>query len=247
MAIQIRKAIVRHVCNEWKRFKCLTQGPSGAPYCTKRLYNTEMSKPYTYESICEIMAAGEIFPYKFQVYQDGSLIAVFGDALQGIRRLWSTGNFNEGHFDALVPLDEAIINSIQLSHFNEPKLLSSTEQIGCEKYFSFQQGYNCKSDVCKSDESTPSIQSKRGTKRGKRFTSSIRCKQVRKAVLKCTQSHPEVHRDAVRKYTQSHPEVRKYTQSHLKVNRDAVRKYTQSHPEINRDTFCQVGGPMKLW
>ncbi|GFX76570.1 hypothetical protein TNCV_3162881 [Trichonephila clavipes] len=209
MAIQIRKDIVCHVCNEWKSFKCLTQGPSGAPYCTKRWYNTEISKPYTYGSICEIMVAGEIFPYKFQVYQDGNLIAVFGDALQGIRRLWFTGNFNEGRFDALVPLDEAI------------------------------HGYNYKSDVCNSDESTPSIQSKRGTKRRKRFTSSIRYKQVRKAVLKCTQSHPEVHRDAVRKYTQSHPEVnrdavRKYTQCHLEVNRVAVRKYTQKHPEVNR-------------
>ncbi|GFY04400.1 hypothetical protein TNCV_4414881 [Trichonephila clavipes] len=175
-----------------EKVKCLTQGSSGAPYGTKCLYNTEMSKPYTYGSICEVMEAGEIFPYKFQVYQDGSLIAVFGDALQGIRRLWFAGNFNEGHFDALVPLDEAIINSIQLSHFNEPKLLTSTEQIGCEKYFSFQHGYNCKSDVCKSDESTPSIQSKRGTKRRKRFTSSIRYKQVRKAVLKVTQKFTEM-------------------------------------------------------
>ncbi|GFV81292.1 hypothetical protein TNCV_4773181 [Trichonephila clavipes] len=117
MSIQIRKAIVRPVCNEWKRFKFFTQGPPGAPYGTKRLYNTEMSKSYTYGSICEVMAAAEIFPDKFQVYQDGSLIAVFGNALQGIRRLWFTGNFNEGHFDALVPLYEAIINSIQLSHF----------------------------------------------------------------------------------------------------------------------------------
>ncbi|GFW67307.1 ATP-dependent DNA helicase [Trichonephila clavipes] len=75
-------------------------------------------------------------------------------------------------------------------------------------------------------ESTPSIQSKRGTKRSKRFTSSIRYKQVRKAVLKCTQSHPEVHRHAVRKYTLSHPEV----------HRDAVRKYTQCHLEVNRVT-----------
>ncbi|GFU82929.1 hypothetical protein TNCV_2967481 [Trichonephila clavipes] len=96
-----------------------------------------MSKPYTYGSICEVMAAGEIFLYKFRVYQDGSLVSVFGDALQGIRRLWFTGNFNEGHFDALVPLDEAIINGIQLSHFNEPKLLTSSEQIGCENIFPF--------------------------------------------------------------------------------------------------------------
>ncbi|GFQ64924.1 hypothetical protein TNCT_346161 [Trichonephila clavata] len=161
MAIQIRKAIVRHVCNEWKRFKCFTQGPSGVPYGTKRLYYTEMSKPYTYGSICKAMAAGEIFPYKFQVYQDGTLIAVFGDAFQGTRRLWFTGNFNEGHFDALVPSDAAIINSIQLSQFNEPPLLTSTEQIGCDKYFSCQHGYNCKSDVCKPDESTSSIQSKK--------------------------------------------------------------------------------------
>ncbi|GFX75448.1 hypothetical protein TNCV_2547191 [Trichonephila clavipes] len=102
-----------------------------------------------------------------------------------------------------------------------------------------EHGYNCKSDVRKSDESTPSIQSEKETKRRKRFTSSIRYRQVRKVVLKCTQSHPEVHRDTVRKYAQSHPKVhiddiRKYTQSHLEVNRVAARKYTQSHSEINR-------------
>ncbi|GFR24836.1 hypothetical protein TNCT_627441 [Trichonephila clavata] len=95
-----------------KGLSVLLRGASGVLYVTKRLYYTEMSKPYTYGSICEVMAAGEIFPYKFQVYQDGSLIAVFGDALQGTRRLWFTGNFNKGHFDALVPSDEAIINSI---------------------------------------------------------------------------------------------------------------------------------------
>ncbi|GFU29808.1 RNA-directed DNA polymerase from mobile element jockey [Trichonephila clavipes] len=69
----------------------VSSGPSGAPYGTKHLYSTEMSKPYTYGSFCEVMTAGEIFPYKFQVYQDGSLIAVFEDALQGIRR-------RQGHY-----------------------------------------------------------------------------------------------------------------------------------------------------
>ncbi|GFQ91138.1 hypothetical protein TNCT_272621 [Trichonephila clavata] len=122
MAIQIRKAIVPHVCSEWKRFKCFTQGPSGVPY----------------------------------------------------------------------------------------------------------------------DESTPSIQSKKKEQNRKRFTSSIRYKQVRKAFRKFTQSHPEVHRDAVQKYTQSYPEVyrdavRKYTQSYPEVNRNAVRKYTQNHPEVHTD------------
>ncbi|GFR22417.1 hypothetical protein TNCT_4811 [Trichonephila clavata] len=77
------------------------------------------------------------------------------------------GILMEGHFDALVPSDGAIINSIQLSQFNEPPLLASTEQIGCEKYFSCQHGYNCKSDVCKPDESTPSIQSKKEQNVGK--------------------------------------------------------------------------------
>ncbi|GFQ78934.1 hypothetical protein TNCT_704511 [Trichonephila clavata] len=126
-------------------------------------------------------------------------------------------------------------NSIQLSEFNEPPLLTSTEQIEYEKYFSCLHGYNCKSDVCKSEESTPSIQSKRGPKRRKIFTSSIRYKQVKKAVRKFSQSHPEVHRDTVRKYTQSHPEVhrdavQKYTQNHPEVHRDAIRKCTQNHP-----------------
>ncbi|GFQ71966.1 hypothetical protein TNCT_498891 [Trichonephila clavata] len=215
MAIQIRKAIVRHVCNEWKRFKCFTQGPSGVPYGTKRLYYTEKSKPYTYGSISEVMAAGEIFPYIFQVYQDGFLIAVFGDALQGIRRLWSTENFNEGHFDALVPLDETMTNNIQLSEFNELSLLTSTEQIEYEKYFSCHHGFNCKSDVCKSMNLLLLYNQREEQNGGKDL-------QAQSDIS----NHPEVHRDA----------VQKYTQSHLEVNSEAVRKYTQRHPEVNRKT-----------
>ncbi|GFX07114.1 hypothetical protein TNCV_1557171 [Trichonephila clavipes] len=158
MVIQIKKATVPHICNKWKWFECFTQGSSDVLYGTKRLYDTEMSKSYTFGSICEVMVAAKILPYKFQMYQDHSLTAVFGDALQRIRRLWLTGNFNEGYFYALVPLDEEIINIIQLIHFNELKLLTSTEKISCEKYFSFQHGYNCNSDVCKLGESTPSFQ-----------------------------------------------------------------------------------------
>lgn len=32
--------------------------------------------------ICELKAAGEIFPYEFQMFQGGSILAIFGVALQ---------------------------------------------------------------------------------------------------------------------------------------------------------------------
>ncbi len=67
-----------------------------------------MSKHDTYGSICEIMAAAELFPYQFQVYQSGILIASVGEPIQGVRSLRFTGNYNSGHFDALIDINESI-------------------------------------------------------------------------------------------------------------------------------------------
>lgn len=75
----IRNQIVHHVSNNWQRFKYFTQQKSGEPYGTKRLYFEDMSKPYTQGSLCEVKAAAELFPYQFQVYQDGCLRATFGE------------------------------------------------------------------------------------------------------------------------------------------------------------------------
>lgn len=70
-----------------------------------------MSKPFTKGPLCEIKAAAELFPYEFQVYRDGSLIATFDEALNGINRLRFTGNYLDGHYDVLIPSFESINNN----------------------------------------------------------------------------------------------------------------------------------------
>ena len=66
----------------------------------------DRSRPYTYGTTCELKAAGEIFPYEFQVFQCGILFATFGEALRGVKRIRFTGDFKKGHFDVLIPLGE---------------------------------------------------------------------------------------------------------------------------------------------
>ncbi|GFV78840.1 uncharacterized protein TNCV_4079401 [Trichonephila clavipes] len=210
-------------------------------------------------SICEALAKrSEIDPFLKRMVTGDENGVTYDNTVR--KRSWSNGgqtrtNGQEGSIVYLMGLRKILKLSKQIPFINKEAELSnrivlSTPPVNLEGgkneicctfggACKIEHGYNCKSDVCKSDESTPSIQSKRGTKRRKRFTSSLRYKQVRKAVLKCTQSHPEVHRDAVRKYTQSHPEINrdavwKYIQCHLEVNRVAVRKYTQKHPDVNR-------------
>ncbi|OWR44190.1 hypothetical protein KGM_200713 [Danaus plexippus plexippus] len=105
----IRNQIVIHVSNNWQRFNYFTQQASGKPYGTKRLYFEDTSKPYTQESLCEVKATTELFPYQFQVYQDGCLRATFGEALDGINRFRLTGNYNNSHYNVSVPLFEPIL------------------------------------------------------------------------------------------------------------------------------------------
>ena len=110
MAAQIRADIVRHVSNNWQRFKPFTQNRSGTPYSTKHQYLTEMSRLYTYGTTCETKAAGEIFPWVSGVPRWRCfmwfLFATFGETLQGVKRIQFTGDFKEGHFDVLIPLAE---------------------------------------------------------------------------------------------------------------------------------------------
>ncbi|GBP60482.1 hypothetical protein EVAR_37518_1 [Eumeta japonica] len=83
------------------------------------------------------------------------------------------------------------------------------------------------------------IRSKRGKKRRKRFSNTIRTKQLREAASKCTKSHREVHREASRKYDENHPEivkqvVRKYKQTHSEIVKNAEKVYKVKNPDVNR-------------
>ena len=137
MAAQIRGDIVRHVSNNWQRIKPFTQNRSGTPYTTKCRYLTEMSRPYTYGVTYEIKAAGEIFPYEFQVFQGGILFATFGEAIQGVKRIQFTGDFKEGHFEVLRPFAKLTNpDNVQLTNpDNVQQSPTTSEPTECEPNF----------------------------------------------------------------------------------------------------------------
>ncbi|KAG2465743.1 FRYL protein, partial [Polypterus senegalus] len=60
--------IVSYVLNDWDRFKVWTDDGTGDNYTTQEHYKSEMLKPFTYTSACELMAATELFGCRFQVY-----------------------------------------------------------------------------------------------------------------------------------------------------------------------------------
>ena len=135
MALRIRADIVNHVSANWERMVPYTENRGGTPYQSEQQYIADMSMRDTYGTMCEIRAAAEIFhQYEFQVFQGGNLIATFGQALQGVRRLKFSGHFSGGHFEALIPLDELINSDItELSSSTDVMNLQSNSTTGRPK------------------------------------------------------------------------------------------------------------------
>ncbi|KAG2470211.1 HYDIN protein, partial [Polypterus senegalus] len=73
LTLDIRWNIVSYVLNDWDRFKVWTDDGTGDNYTTQEHYKSEMLKPFTYESACELMAAAELFGCRFQVYRNGQI------------------------------------------------------------------------------------------------------------------------------------------------------------------------------
>ncbi|KAG2456337.1 TFF3 factor, partial [Polypterus senegalus] len=71
LTLDIRRNIVSYVLNDWDRFEVWTDDSTGDNYTTQEHYKSEMLKPFTYGSACELMAAAELFSCRFQVYRNG--------------------------------------------------------------------------------------------------------------------------------------------------------------------------------
>lgn len=94
----IRFFIVEHIGNNWINF----QKYAMTKYTTKEEYMTEMLKSTTNGGGCELIAAGSIFPFCFEVYVDGTRYSIFGDSKKPIRRLRSSEEHGN-HYDAYEP------------------------------------------------------------------------------------------------------------------------------------------------
>ncbi|KAG2462140.1 INT3 protein, partial [Polypterus senegalus] len=66
LTLDIRRNIVSYVLNDCDRFKVWIDDGTGANYTTQEHYKSEMLKPFTYGSACELMAAAELFGCRFK-------------------------------------------------------------------------------------------------------------------------------------------------------------------------------------
>ncbi|GLV44715.1 hypothetical protein CBL_20626 [Carabus blaptoides fortunei] len=109
MSMNIRVAIVTHVIENWERFKHLTYSTNGDNFCTKESYRDAMLNPATYGTTCELVASGEIYPFQFQVYNQGELFHSFGDP-RCVKKFRFSGNLSRGHFD-VYEMDTTLLRS----------------------------------------------------------------------------------------------------------------------------------------
>lgn len=107
LAFNIRHTIISHVVKHWNNFQMYTCDELGLMYPDAETYFRALQSTRTYGSVSEIMAAGFIYPYTFEVYEKGILRLCFkGDDGGPIKRLCFSGNFLSGHYDFLHPLND---------------------------------------------------------------------------------------------------------------------------------------------
>ncbi|XP_024893230.1 uncharacterized protein LOC112468336 [Temnothorax curvispinosus] len=214
MAREVREIIVSHVVDNWEEFSIMSHDSLGNNYNSFNEYFDEMSKPFTYGGLCELVAAGQLFGFVFEVYRNGELYESFGAEGHPVRRLRFTQDISKGHFDAYEQCEpEEVINTSSFSQ------LDSTSHLSQATLFS--------------------VPNKAHGKRRTRYTNAKRRKQLKDASRKYAQNNPEVHRAAVARYQKNNPEVNRaavarYQKNNPKVNRAAVARYQQNNPEMHR-------------
>lgn len=166
-ALAIRELIVMHVVNNWEYFSIMSHNRDGHNYINSANYFVDMSRPFTYGGLCELMAAGQLFEFVFEVYRNGELYVRVGDEGNPVRRLRFTQDLSSGHFDVYLTNNESeeVSNSPSLPELESAKHISQT--------------------------STPlPIPKQTSRKRRARYTDKQRKKQMKEARSKYEQNHP---------------------------------------------------------
>uniref|UniRef100_A0A8D9E7B6 OTU domain-containing protein n=1 Tax=Cacopsylla melanoneura TaxID=428564 RepID=A0A8D9E7B6_9HEMI len=233
-AQEVRRQIVQYICRNWRRFKPFTMLESGDPYKTKAQYLESMMKHNTFGTTCELMAAGELYRYEFQVYRNGIMMITVGEASDGVKRLQFSGDLMRGHFNVLVPQVERVqasqetLNSLQGGDLMEVEVSHASRMVDNESI--------------SSTETVEQNVHHRGKKRRKRFTHNIRKKQLIEANTSYTKKKPDVNKKAVSKYQNKHShDVQQANQNYNDVRRkERLKPWSQKslsaldyNPEIN--------------
>nr|CAD7457748.1 unnamed protein product [Timema tahoe] len=70
MAREVREQIVNHVVANWEEFVIMSHDSNEDNYSSAAEYSIDMSRPFTYGSLCELEAAGQLFSWVFKVYRN---------------------------------------------------------------------------------------------------------------------------------------------------------------------------------
>ena len=103
MHSEVRYEIVEFVSDHWDSYAVMTYDASsnGDNYSGKELYKADMTRTECYGRLCESVAAGNLYPFLFEVYNNGMLLQAFGDNNNPVVRLLFSGqDLSNGHFDA---------------------------------------------------------------------------------------------------------------------------------------------------
>lgn len=105
-SLKIRKRIVKYVAGNWDEFGYLSHNQEGDNHECAEVYAKDMGRRDTYGGLCELMAAGRIYPYLFEVYRGGILYFKAGIDGNPIKRLKFSSHLASGHFDAYLPVTD---------------------------------------------------------------------------------------------------------------------------------------------
>ena len=101
LGMEVRKLVVEEVVKQWEKYHYLTMKGDGSVYSNQQEYQADMSRRGCYGTEAEIQAASVVFKTKFQIYRNGQLYAVHGQADHPVAQIKFTGNIMGGHFEPL--------------------------------------------------------------------------------------------------------------------------------------------------
>lgn len=113
LAREVRKLIVSHVTKNWTEFSIMSHDNNGDNngnnYMSSTEYLADMSQLSTYGGLCELVAAGQLFHYVFEVYCNYQLYERFGIEGYPVLRMRFTQDLSRGLFDVYLPHESEIL------------------------------------------------------------------------------------------------------------------------------------------
>ena len=207
LAREVREQIAHYVVDNWDAFYFMSYDNDGNNHSCADEYLTDMSEPHTYGGFCELVAAGKIFEFVFEIYRNGELYYQFGDEGNPVARLRFTQDLCNGHFDVYLP------------YLSESISLFNTQ---CDTVIHFPQKETLQKSV------------KANKKRRARYTDSVRIKQLKYSTKKHRQGNREVRSSISQSYQKKNAEAHRasaavYQQNKPELHRAAVARYEQNN------------------